>query len=176
MTNWWTIPPILEVSAGEPPRRIGTFMESRYQACRMPRGIGAMQFKVYRPSHPTWSAPYFPWTLRLSRVQLAPRPHRLSRHAPKPSLPANPSVSINYALAISLSLIAWSCTAPHPSATSSESIVETKNIPMNAIIEPLASLQGPALAERVPCISQVVDVLLQVLTILDVSVRLLSQR
>jgi hypothetical protein len=59
---------------------------------------------------------------------------------------------------------------------SSESIVETENIPMSAIIESLESLQGPALAERVPYISHVVAVLLQVLTVLEVSIRLLSQQ
>jgi hypothetical protein len=46
---------------------------------------------------------------------------------------------------------------------------------MSAIIESLASLQGLELAERVPCISQVADVLLQVLAVQDVSVRLLLQ-
>jgi hypothetical protein len=46
---------------------------------------------------------------------------------------------------------------------------------MSAVIESLRSLQGTSLDTRIPFVSNVVDLLVQVLTILDVSDRLLSQ-
>jgi hypothetical protein len=75
----------------------------------------------------------------------------------------------------SLSFIAWSRTASLPNVTSSESKVENKNVKMSAIIESLKSLQGTSLDTTIPFISNVVNLLVQVLTVLDVSDRMLSR-
>ena len=75
----------------------------------------------------------------------------------------------------SLGLTNRSYPAPRPNFISSEQIDNKVDPPMSAIKDSLASLkEATSLSERIPSISPLAGVLLQTLTMRNVSVRLLS--
>ena len=78
-------------------------------------------------------------------------------------------------LSLSPRLTNRSYLAPQPNSIPSEQIDNKFDPPMGAIKDSLASLkEATALAERIPYISPLAGVLLQALTMRNVSVRLLS--